>query len=52
MGKSTVYYHNQTSYEALIMNMVDLIGREDLINENLSGRIEFVKLNQAIEKAG
>lgn len=52
VGKITVYYHNQTSYEALIMNMVDLIGREDLINENLSGRIEFVKLNQAIEKAG
>lgn len=49
VGKIFIYYHSQSSYEGLIMNMVDLLGREELVKENLSARIEFVELNAAVK---
>lgn len=48
--KIYIYYHSQSSYEDQIMNLVDILNRKRLIQENLSGRIEFVELKEAVEK--
>ena len=48
--KIYIYYHSQSSYEDQIMNLVELLGRKRLVQENLSERIEFVELKKAVEK--
>ena len=49
VGKIYIYYHKQSAYEDEIINLIQMLGRKRLVSENLSGRIEFVQLKEAVQ---
>jgi len=44
----TIFYYNQTAYEELVIALIKLYGKKFVIEQTGNGRIEFVKLEQAI----
>lgn len=47
--KIYIYYHNQIAYERQVINLIGMFGKDFVINQTAEGRIEFDKLEKAIE---
>lgn len=48
--KMVIYYYNQKDYEQKVINLIDVFGKKralELINE---GKVDFIKLEEAIKK--
>ncbi len=45
----TIFYHNQAGYENLIINLVDMFGRDFVIDQTGCQRIVFIKLKPPVE---
>lgn len=52
VNKITIFYHNQKAYEDLVIALIKLYGKEFVIEETGTGRIEFVELKDAVEGSG
>ena len=50
--KITIFYHSQKAYEELVISLINLYGKEFVIEETGSGRVEFVELKEAAEGSG
>lgn len=46
--KTTIYYNNQPAYESLIINLIKLIGKEELIDRVADERIVFEHLKESV----
>jgi hypothetical protein len=44
IDKIFIYYHNQSSYELQVINLVDMFGKEYVINQTAKSRIQFIEL--------
>ena len=49
VGKIYIYYHEQSAYEDEIINLIHLLSRKRLVNDNLAGKIEFVEMKRATQ---
>mgnify|MGYP002737818058 FL=1 len=49
IDKIHIYYHNQIAYESQVINLIEMFGKDFVINQTTEGRIEFKKLEDAIE---
>ena len=45
----TIFYHSQSGYESQVNNLVDMFGRDFVIDQTGKGRIVFEKLSSPIE---
>lgn len=50
--KITIYYHSQSAYEKMIINLVDMFGKDFVIDQTYSERIIFEKILPGIESFG
>ena len=48
--KIVIYYHNQKAYENIVINLVEMFGKDFVIEQTGKGRIVFEKLKPAIYK--
>ncbi len=48
ISRITIFYHNQKAYEDLVIALIDLYGKEFVIEQTGNGHIEFVKLEDAV----
>lgn len=39
-----IYYHNQSAYESQVINLIEMLGRDFVIEQTAEERIEFVQL--------
>ena len=44
-----IFYHNQSGYENQVINLVDMFGRDFVIEQTGKGRIVFEELKPAVE---
>ena len=44
----TIFYHNQSGYESQVINLVDMFGRDFVIDQTGKGRIVFEKLDPPV----
>ena len=44
----TIFYHSQSGYESQVINLVDMFGRDFVIDQTGKGRIVFQKLNPPV----
>ena len=44
-----IFYHNQDGYEAQVINLVEMFGRDFVIDQTGKGRIVFEKLKPQIK---
>lgn len=48
--KICVYYHSQTAYEEQVLNLIDMFGKDYVIDQTAIERIEFIELVPPKEK--
>jgi hypothetical protein len=46
--KIIIYYHDQRAYENQVINLIDMFGKDFVIDQTADERIEFVKLEDAV----
>lgn len=44
IGRITIFYHNQLSYEKLVIALIDMYGKDFVIKNTATGKICFEKL--------
>lgn len=50
LTKIIIFYHDQSAYENMVINLVKMFGKEFVISNTGSGRITFIKLESAKSK--
>ena len=51
VSEITIYYHNQYAYEQLVISLVNMFGKEFVIEQTGSNRIKFVQLDLPVENS-
>lgn len=49
VSEITIYYHNQYAYEQLVISLVNMFGKEFVIEQTGSNRIKFIQLDSPIK---
>lgn len=49
VGEITIFYHDQIAYENQVINLVEIFGKEYVIDQTGKGRIKFVQLKKAVK---
>lgn len=49
VSEITIYYHNQYAYEQLVISLVNMLGKEFVIEQTGSNRIKFIRLDSPIK---
>lgn len=50
VSEITIFYHSQYAYEQLVISLIELFGKDFVIEQTGSGRVKFVKLKSAEAK--
>ena len=51
VSEITIYYHNQYAYEQLVISLVNMFGKEFVIEQTGSNRIKCVQLDLPVENS-
>lgn len=47
VSEITIFYHSQYAYEQLVISLIDMFGKDFVIEQTGSERVKFVKLKLA-----
>jgi hypothetical protein len=49
VDKITIYYYNQSAYESMIINLVEMFGKDFVIDQTANERIVFEELKSPVK---